>query len=287
MSSSYRQGTELPSVQIVDFDPTVGDGVSNGTPNLFLIRTDVPSLYYYKGPLDTDWILLGAASSIPNPSELAYYYDDFVNGKSFATPSGFGSTLVGSVLREATTGAVANINTVDGNSFGVIDLAVVPGGDVEQGISFNPSASVLPFNTSTGPTTGDFSCEWRVLLDSVPDATYAAAAGINDDPTQFGPYTSLMFEVNFGVYSSINWFINGIDTGVPGTTDWVRLKVVVPAPGNDALCYIDDVLVVTIPNGAQNDAWAPLVQIQIPGSGLLSHAMLVDYVNVVWPLDRT
>lgn len=56
--SSFRQGTELMTVQVVDFDPTTGSGVEGGTPYLFLIRTDTPSLYYYNGPLDTDWVLL-------------------------------------------------------------------------------------------------------------------------------------------------------------------------------------------------------------------------------------
>jgi hypothetical protein len=61
--STFRQGTELMSVIVVDYDPTTGDGVPGGTPYLFLIRTDIPSLYYYNGPDDTDWVQVGGAGS--------------------------------------------------------------------------------------------------------------------------------------------------------------------------------------------------------------------------------
>jgi hypothetical protein len=60
--TSYRQGTEFGTIQIADFDPTTGDGVSGGTPNLLLIRTDIPSLYSFQGPDDTDWNLIGIGS---------------------------------------------------------------------------------------------------------------------------------------------------------------------------------------------------------------------------------
>jgi hypothetical protein len=71
--STFRQGTELMSVIVVDYDPTTGDGVPGGTPYLFLIRTDIPSLYYYNGPLDTDWVQVGNSSS----DNLVFNVKDF------------------------------------------------------------------------------------------------------------------------------------------------------------------------------------------------------------------
>jgi len=62
--TNFRQGTELPTIHVCDTDPTVFPGIPGGTPNILLLRTDNNSLYYYAGPLDTDWKLLGAGSSL-------------------------------------------------------------------------------------------------------------------------------------------------------------------------------------------------------------------------------
>jgi len=56
----FRQGTEFQTLQVVDVDPTLSPGISGGTSNLLLLRTDTNQLYYYAGPLDTDWrIIIG------------------------------------------------------------------------------------------------------------------------------------------------------------------------------------------------------------------------------------
>ena len=68
MAFNFRQGTDLQSIHVCDFDPTVGVGVPLGTPFMLLLRTDTEELYYYDGPLDTDWRLVsGGGVGPPGP----------------------------------------------------------------------------------------------------------------------------------------------------------------------------------------------------------------------------
>lgn len=63
--TNFRQGTELQTIHVCNVDPTIAPGIPGGTPNLLLLRTDVKSIYYFEGPLDTDWKLVGSAASGP------------------------------------------------------------------------------------------------------------------------------------------------------------------------------------------------------------------------------
>jgi hypothetical protein len=83
MTTNFRQGTELMSVQVVDFDPTIGLGVSGGTPFLFLIRTDTPGLYYFNGPLDTDWVLIGSGVAPVSTGQVLQYTATGAEGDDF------------------------------------------------------------------------------------------------------------------------------------------------------------------------------------------------------------
>lgn len=65
--TNFRQGTELQTIHVCNVDPTIAPGIPGGTPNLLLLRTDVKSIYYFEGPLDTDWKLVGSAASGPSP----------------------------------------------------------------------------------------------------------------------------------------------------------------------------------------------------------------------------
>lgn len=71
MVQSFRQGTELQTIEICNSDPTIAPGLP-GTPNLLLLRTDNNSLYYFKGPLDTDWALICC------PSDLVFQHEMIV-----------------------------------------------------------------------------------------------------------------------------------------------------------------------------------------------------------------
>lgn len=68
--SNSQQGTELPNIKNSNVDPTIAPGIPGTYPNQLLIRTDVPSLYRYVGPLDTNWEKLGSGAAIPSLPDL-------------------------------------------------------------------------------------------------------------------------------------------------------------------------------------------------------------------------
>lgn len=112
--STIRQGTEFQTILSTTLDPTIGLGVRGGTPNLLLLRTTTNQLYYYKGPLDTDWGLLTPAATSyppasPSPAPVnSILFDDFVGFAGWDTfLLGGGATAGLSVPEAGTCGLVA------------------------------------------------------------------------------------------------------------------------------------------------------------------------------------
>ena len=106
MAAGISQGTELPNLRVFNADPTIAPGIP-GIPNQLLIRTDNNTLYYYAGPLDTNWIPLGGAVPPPatiditglpgGPGPIAANTVDFsgVPGSVLVNPGPPGVALVG------------------------------------------------------------------------------------------------------------------------------------------------------------------------------------------------
>jgi len=65
--NSYRNpGSSQTINYTIDRDPTLPPGIP-ADDGALVARTDVPSIYYHSGPLDTDWTLIGSAE-VPTPA---------------------------------------------------------------------------------------------------------------------------------------------------------------------------------------------------------------------------
>lgn len=102
-------------------DPTVGAGVSAPL-NQFLIRTDVPGLYYKSDAANTAWTQLASAGPSPTGYEIVNYIATGAEGTDF-------NVAIGVVMANDSYGLVWAPAGMSGNLVPVADLPNILAGD--------------------------------------------------------------------------------------------------------------------------------------------------------------
>lgn len=210
-----KAGFNWETVLILGSDPNALGGTP-GTPLQFLIRTDIPTLYYYAGPLDTNWVPLTGTGTGPNPVLLTNnnggalpigtpVFSSSNDGMNAARANDLTSCIVLGLVQDITVaaGAVGKVTT-NGLLTATADQWDVVTGNV-GGLTFNTIYYVDPVNpgklVKIKPTTaGAFLAPVGVAIST----TEMIVAPI--PPTQIGGGDGLTL---------LNAFVGAVVIGAP------------------------------------------------------------------------
>jgi hypothetical protein len=236
-----------------------------------------------------------AGGGLPDPTALAYLYDDFLNAQSLVTL--VTNTLAPALVTVGDTSTVALIDNNDADAMGILELTAFDsgGGAASAYVSVTGNVRAIHFGSPAMPPA---SAEWRVKPDTTPSGgdDFQLAIGMSSHvPLDFGGASNLLFVCGFASFGNGNWWAttaggpwnagNSTDTGVLVNAGvWQRLKAVA-FDGATQQFFIDDVLVATLSDDLEGSSVGVVAQIGIDAAGNL-HVVDFDYVLIAEALNR-
>jgi len=302
--SATSQGTELPNIRLSNSDPTILPGVS-GIPNQLLIRTDTNELYFYRGPLDTNWSKIGSGgggvSGLVLPSSLLADVNDFsIPGSDVATtfiltpvgaarsitglaggvlgrivwivnPTGTGQNL--SIVGESALSAAANrFRPADGNNGSSPDVlrpcsaeAFVYNGTRWQGLAKTSGTNIVADNNIT--SNGSLTVAGNIACGTINVTTTASLSVLS----LFGTSTLVLANQNDWVPGSFN-----ISTRVDAVPDANRVITGLAQGFANRVVIIQNISAFTLTLNHEDAMSAAANRFQLPGA-----------VNYVIPAERS
>lgn len=237
----------------------------------------------------------GGGGGAPTPATLAYFYDDFITGQALVGV--ISGSITASITVEGDASSIDLINDPDTQSIGVIDLHSQASEATNASAAFSlGGVAIVKFGSPTMPT---LTQEWRVKADAAPTALsdFFLAIGLTDTPTYpLAQGAGPLFLAGFAEFGNGNWWIssqgapfsagNCVDTGMPVTTNWTRLTIVIQ-DGDTQMYFIDGVQVGgTQTNDLESLEAGIAIQIRTP-DGTKAHSLFADYVLCTYPIIRS
>jgi hypothetical protein len=231
-----QSGTESPNIRTFSGDPTQAPGIP-GIPNQLLIRTDNNTLYSYRGPLDTNWVLLGSSGGGIPPSLGSEVLEDFINaaGVNFVIDVAPGTGIITSSPNTRTVG-----------------LAQLSPGANNSGVSVQTTQGFT--KQINDVDLGVLTLEWIASLNNFPavvpavgsDYTARMLAGTTIQ-SGFGNGLCLGFTLGLAENGNANWWAVlsdavKFDTGVLVTTGFHKYTIVFDPTIPRIQWFIDGVL---------------------------------------------